>query len=52
MKHIRMLGGWGEFTNITDRTTGIHAITKDGKSGNIYDPQGRKATDSQLSRGI
>lgn len=44
--------GWGEFTNITDRTTGIHAITADGKSGNIYDLQGRKVTDSQLSRGI
>jgi hypothetical protein len=44
--------GWGEFTNITDGTTGIHAITADGKSGNIYDLQGRKVTDSQLSRGI
>ena len=44
--------GWGEFTNITDETTGIHAITADGKSGNIYDLQGRKVTDSQLSRGI
>ena len=44
--------GWGEFVNITDGTSGIHAITVDGKSGNIYDLQGRKVTDSQLSRGV
>lgn len=44
--------GWGEFVNITDGTTGIHAITADGKIGNIYDLQGRKVTDSQLSRGV
>ena len=44
--------GWGEFVNITDGTTGIHAITVDGKSGNIYDLQGRKVTECQLSRGV
>ncbi len=32
--------------------SGIQSITADSKSGNIYDLQGRKVTDSQLSRGI
>ena len=45
--------GWNEFKNIIEYNfSAIHAITVDGKSSNIYDLQGRKVTDSQLSRGI
>ena len=45
--------GWNEFKNIIEYNfSAIHAITVDGKSSNIYDLQGRKVTDSQLSRGV
>ena len=40
------------FKVVTPGEASIQSITADGKSGNIYDLQGRKVTDSQLSRGI
>ena len=41
-----------DVTVIITSGSGIQSITVDGKSGNIYDLQGRKVTDSQLSRGV
>ena len=40
------------FKVVTPGEASIQSITADGKSGNIYDLQGRMVTDSQLSRGI
>lgn len=40
------------FKVVTPGEAGIQSITADSKNGNIYDLQGRKVTDSQLSRGV
>jgi len=51
--------GWKEFTNIIemDETTGINSLTSDSsakgeESGNIYSLDGRKVSNSGLSKGI
>ncbi len=40
------------FKVVTPEEAAIQSITADSKSGNIYDLQGRKVTDNQLSRGV